>query len=98
MREHSAQGGRCMAQATDLTRRQWLRGSMAAAGLAMLGGPDALEAAEDVHKWALADVTPSTVAGPFYPLLNKPVDRDTDLTLIDGRAARAQGPVLYLAG
>ena len=87
-----------MTLATDLTRRQLLHASMGAAGLALLAGPRAAGAADEVYKWALADVTPSTVAGPFYPLLNKPVDRDTDLTVIDGRPVRAQGEVLYLMG
>ena len=43
-------------------------------------------------------MTPSTVAGPFYPLMSKPVDRDADLTVINGRTTRAQGQVLHLMG
>jgi protocatechuate 3,4-dioxygenase beta subunit len=51
-----------------------------------------------LYKWSAGAVTPSTVAGPFYPLANKPVDRDADLTAIDGRTARARGELLYLMG
>ncbi len=87
-----------MALATSLTRRQVLHASIGAAGLTMLTRLRVTSSAEDVYKWALTDVTPSTVAGPFYPLMNKPVDRDTDLTVIDGRPARAQGQTLYLMG
>jgi protocatechuate 3,4-dioxygenase beta subunit len=46
----------------------------------------------------LSEVTPSTAAGPFYPLMNKPLDRDADLTLVNGRPARARGQLLYLVG
>jgi protocatechuate 3,4-dioxygenase beta subunit len=64
----------------------------------MLESPVLARAAEDTYKWALADVTPSTVAGPFYPLVNKPVDRDADLSVIGAGPARARGQILYLMG
>jgi protocatechuate 3,4-dioxygenase beta subunit len=41
--------------------------------------------------------TPSQPEGPFYPK-TMPADRDTDLTQITGRAARAMGTPLYLTG
>jgi len=87
-----------MASSTALRRRDVLQGAIAAAGLSMLASPTMTRAADDTYKWVLTDVTPSTVAGPFYPLLNKPVDRDADLTVIDGRAPRAKGQILHLIG
>jgi protocatechuate 3,4-dioxygenase beta subunit len=41
--------------------------------------------------------TPSQPEGPFYPT-TFPADRDSDLTRIAGRAARARGTPLYLSG
>ena len=41
--------------------------------------------------------TPSQPEGPFYPK-TFPADRDSDLTQVLGRAARAQGTTLYLSG
>ena len=48
--------------------------------------------------WAATlEPTPAQTAGPFYPSV-LPEDRDADLLVITGRAARAQGTVLHLAG
>jgi protocatechuate 3,4-dioxygenase beta subunit len=41
--------------------------------------------------------TPSQPEGPFYPK-TLPSDRDSDLTQVLGRAAKAQGTPLYLSG
>lgn len=41
--------------------------------------------------------TPGEIVGPFYPVL-KPLDQDADLTVIAGRAGRAQGQVIHLMG
>ncbi|MDH5246674.1 MAG: intradiol ring-cleavage dioxygenase [Betaproteobacteria bacterium] len=41
--------------------------------------------------------TPSQPEGPFYPK-TFPADRDSDLTQVAGRMARAQGTPLYLSG
>jgi protocatechuate 3,4-dioxygenase beta subunit len=41
--------------------------------------------------------TPSQTSGPFYPL-EKPVDTDVDLTVIQGRQQRAAGQVVHVAG
>jgi protocatechuate 3,4-dioxygenase beta subunit len=87
-----------MASSIGLRRRDVLQGAIAAAGVSMLGSPLMTGAAEETYKWILSDVTPSTAAGPFYPLLNKPVDRDADLTVIGSRGARAKGQILYVIG
>ena len=41
--------------------------------------------------------TEEQVEGPFYPVI-KPVDQDTDLTVIRGKNEKAQGQVIYLMG
>ncbi len=41
--------------------------------------------------------TPPQILGPYYPVL-KPDDVDSDLTLVRGRARRAQGQVIYISG
>ena len=41
--------------------------------------------------------TPSTILGPFYPLI-KPRDSDSDLTRIAGKRVRARGQVIDIAG
>jgi protocatechuate 3,4-dioxygenase, beta subunit len=41
--------------------------------------------------------TPSTILGPFYPLI-KPPDSDSDLTRLAGRRTRAKGQVVEIAG
>ena len=42
-------------------------------------------------------VTPANPEGPFYPK-HKQVDKDTDLTLIEGHTERAQGEVIKVTG
>jgi protocatechuate 3,4-dioxygenase beta subunit len=80
-----------------ISRRQLMHTSLAWAGLATVAPLGSVLAAED-NKWVLTEVTPATVLGPFYPLLNKPTDPGTDLTRIKGGTARAQGQLLYLMG
>lgn len=41
--------------------------------------------------------TPFQVAGPFYPM-SRPADVDSDLTLVNGRPARAAGPAIEIVG
>jgi protocatechuate 3,4-dioxygenase beta subunit len=41
--------------------------------------------------------TEDQVLGPFYPM-EKPLDRDADLTLVRGRRASAQGQIIHLGG
>src|SRR5207245_11077852 len=74
-----------------------MRSSRAWPGLATVAPLGSVLAAED-SKWVLTEVTPATVLGPFYPLLNKPTDPGTDLSMIKGGTARAQGQLLYLMG
>jgi protocatechuate 3,4-dioxygenase beta subunit len=42
-------------------------------------------------------LTPANPEGPFYPK-HQQVDKDTDLTLIDGHTERAQGKVIRVTG
>ena len=41
--------------------------------------------------------TPSNPEGPFYPI-HPQLDKDTDLTLIEGHEERAQGEVIRVSG
>ena len=41
--------------------------------------------------------TSEQTIGPFYPV-TKPLDQDTDLTTVKGRAGKAQGQIVYLSG
>lgn len=45
----------------------------------------------------LTAVTPANPEGPFYPK-HQQVDKDTDLTLIEGHTERAQGNVIRITG
>lgn len=45
----------------------------------------------------LAEVTPANPEGPFYPK-HEQLDKDTDLTLIEGHTERAQGQVIRVTG
>jgi protocatechuate 3,4-dioxygenase, beta subunit len=76
-----------------LTRRELLRLGLAA-NVAALWTPRGLLWGWDQQA---LPATPSTILGPFYPLI-KPPDRDSDLTRIAGRRVRAQGQVLHVAG
>ena len=71
------------------TRRRFLEVGLIA-GAVTLCAPES---------WAGADVptTPSTILGPYYPVI-RPVERDTDLTRLRGRRARARGQVIHVAG
>jgi protocatechuate 3,4-dioxygenase, beta subunit len=87
-----------MAEDVSITRRQLLRGSLAASSLVFLGRPQAVFAAEEAYKWVFDGTTPNLSAGPFYPLSNKPFQPGTDLTSSLGRKERAKGPLLYVMG
>lgn len=41
--------------------------------------------------------TPEVMLGPFYPML-KPLDVDSDLTMVKGRKKRAEGEVIHVVG
>jgi len=62
-----------------------------AAALLLLPGASALAQS------AASEPTPSQPEGPFYPK-TLPIDRDSDLTQIAGRSAKASGTILYFSG
>ena len=66
------------------------RGLLGLSGVAMLGAAGRSPAA-DLGR------TPAQTLGPFYPI-EKPLDRDADLTLIRGRKQRAAGQVIHVLG
>ena len=71
------------------TRRRFLELGLAA-GVMTVYTPES---------WAQTDVptTPSTILGPYYPII-RPVELDTDLTRLRGHRARAKGQVIHVAG
>jgi protocatechuate 3,4-dioxygenase beta subunit len=87
-----------MSDDRSITRRQLLRGSLAAGGLVFLGRPQAVLAAEKAYKWVFEGATPNLSAGPFYPLSNKPLHPGTDLTSVHRGKERANGQLLYVMG
>ncbi len=74
---------------TRLTRRRMLAAALATGGLAAVGSTPA--------RAALQFATPRQTAGPFYPT-TKPLDQDSDLTIISGQEGRARGTPLHLMG
>ena len=77
-------------RARTLSRREFLETAVALGGLA-LGAPTA--AAQQTG----LQVTPRQTMGPFYPV-TKPLDRDADLTVIEGSSGKAQGKIIHLTG
>ena len=77
---------------TLLSRRAAIARAIALAGGLALRPP--LSMAADTVEPAF---TPENVLGPFYPL-DKPQDRDGDLTRLRGRKEVAQGTVMDLSG
>jgi protocatechuate 3,4-dioxygenase beta subunit len=71
------------------TRRQFL-GLGLVAGVMTVCSPESLAQAE-------TPTTPSTILGPYYPVI-RPVERDTDLTRLRGHRSRAKGQVIHVAG
>lgn len=49
--------------------------------------------------WAQGETptTPSTILGPFYPVI-RPLEQDTNLARLRGRRSRANGQVVHVAG
>ncbi|MCB2102125.1 MAG: hypothetical protein KDE22_14710 [Rhodobacterales bacterium] len=74
---------------TGPTRRRLLGGALSAAAVASMWPLPA--------RAAKLPATPRQTAGPFYPP-TLPADADTDLVMVLGRDAPAQGTVLNLAG
>jgi protocatechuate 3,4-dioxygenase beta subunit len=70
-------------------RRRFVAGGLAAAGTLILPAGLAAEAG--------LVATPRTTAGPFYPV-KFPPDIDSDLVVLRGSAARAEGTVTHVTG
>lgn len=47
--------------------------------------------------FAAAVLTPMQTMGPFYPI-TRPLDSDSDLTVVKGRSGRAEGKIVHLMG
>lgn len=73
-----------MRKTIGITRRNLVRASL---GVAALSAGGRLR----------ADVTPSQIEGPFYPVHEQP-DTDADLTLVEGHAERALGEIIDVSG
>lgn len=80
-----------MAQQSGLSRRGLLKmGGIGVVGLAATGA-----LAKSVEKFCVN--TPIQPEGPFYPISDQ-ADKNTDLTVVDGKRGRASGKILYLSG
>jgi protocatechuate 3,4-dioxygenase beta subunit len=75
----------------EMSRRRFLELSSVFSGIVACGELHPLLAQEKRL------LTEEQVQGPFYPI-NKPLDRDADLTHLRGRRASAQGQVIHLMG
>jgi protocatechuate 3,4-dioxygenase beta subunit len=73
----------------EVSRRRILEASAAIGGLAIYGAVPLL--AEQPGR------TPSQTMGPFYPV-QKPLDQDADMTIVQGKAGRAAGQVIHVMG
>ena len=80
-----------MQEQNKLTRRRMLKMSLALGGYALSSPFSHLLAQQRLRR------TPDQILGPFYPMM-KPLDRDADLTILDGRTGRAKGQVIHLMG
>ena len=80
-----------MQEQNNLTRRRMLTMSLALGGYALSSSFSHLFAQQRLRR------TPDQILGPFYPL-EKPLDRDADLTTIKGRTGRAKGQFIHLMG
>ncbi len=80
-----------MAQGNDISRRGILK--LSGIGLAALGAGSLLGN-------SIADIctrTPKQPEGPFYPVRDQN-DKNTDLTLVEGKTEMALGQILYVSG
>lgn len=75
----------------EISRRRFLELSSAMGGLVAGGNLTSLFAQEKRL------LTEEQVLGPFYPL-NRPLDRDADLTQLRNRRGSAKGQVIHLMG
>ena len=79
-------------QEKGLSRRQMLEMAIGLGGFALSGKTGSVFAQEAKRLF-----TPPLTLGPFYPQI-KPLDQDDDLTVLAGRAGRAQGKIIHLTG
>ncbi len=86
-----------MPEELRLSRRALVHAPGVLSGLAVLPIGTAIADA-DLNHWALGKATPGTDSGPFYPLLNKPLQAGTDLASRYGKTRRAEGQLLYVVG
>jgi protocatechuate 3,4-dioxygenase beta subunit len=75
----------------EFSRRRFLEMSSALGGLIVFGNVNPLLAQDKLMS------TEEQVLGPFYPM-DKPLDRDADLTQLRGRLGTAKGQVIHLTG
>src|SRR5688500_16931520 len=73
-----------------ITRRNLLTSTVSTIGL--LGATSAFGRVQD---FCLR--TPDQPEGPFYPVRDQ-LDKNSDLTFVDGRRGRAQGKIIHLQG
>ena len=79
-----------MKEVGRLTSRREILGAAVAAGSLAATAP--LQRA-----LAAAAITPTQTMGPFYPI-TRPLDSDSDLTIVKGRSGRAEGKIVHLMG
>lgn len=82
-----------MAMHDGLSRRQLIGAAVTLGGGIVLAGAMKTLLAQNGAR----EPTPGQIRGPFYPTV-RPLDRDTDLTIFNGRSQRAQGKVIHVAG
>jgi protocatechuate 3,4-dioxygenase beta subunit len=80
-----------MAQQSGFSRRGLLK--MGGLGVVGLGAGSLM--ANNLA--AVCGLTPKQPEGPFYPIADQP-DKNTDLTLVDGKTRMASGQLIYLSG
>ncbi len=75
----------------EISRRRFLAMSSALGGIIACGDLTTIFAQQN------RTLTEEQVLGPFYPI-NRPLDRDADLTQLRNRRASAKGQVIHLMG
>lgn len=90
----------------SVSRRALLRASTLGAGLTALAAASPLLAATNrrrpLNPRTLLEMctgleTPQQPKGPFYPIHDQ-LDKNSDLTIVDGRRSRARGQIAYVMG
>ncbi len=84
--------GKHMSHEDTVKSRRRMLGTLAAFGGAVLVSPMRSAFAQDA-----LPVTPSSIMGPFYPIV-RPLDADMDLTTLAGKQGRALGQVIHVTG